>query len=133
MSKIIKEILKSIPEEKISDAVFEGANIVLYTKDKDFFLDNNGLIKNIVDDIKKENDLDEAEKLYDHLKKHGTLRDVRDAQHLDDRKHLKTPQFSGKYPTASELVKQARRLPDIDKKVPSAHELLERKKKQLKK
>ncbi|MBI2142531.1 beta-CASP ribonuclease aCPSF1 [Candidatus Woesearchaeota archaeon] len=53
MSKIIKEILKSIPEEKISDAVFEGANIVLYTKDKGFFLDNEGLIKRIVDDIKK--------------------------------------------------------------------------------
>ncbi|MBI2142042.1 beta-CASP ribonuclease aCPSF1, partial [Candidatus Woesearchaeota archaeon] len=53
MSKIIKEILKSIPEEKVSDAVFEGANIVLYTKDKGFFLDNEGLIKRIVDDIKK--------------------------------------------------------------------------------
>lgn len=58
---------------------------------------------------------------------------MKDAQHLEDRKHLKTPQFSGKYPTASELVKQARKLKDIDKKVPSAHELLERKKKQLKK
>ncbi len=53
MSKIIKEILKNLPEEKISDAVFEGANIVLYTKDKDFFLDNEGIIKRIVDDIKK--------------------------------------------------------------------------------
>jgi hypothetical protein len=50
---IIKEILKSLPEEKISDAVFEGANIVLYTKDKEFFLDNDGLIKRIVDEIKK--------------------------------------------------------------------------------
>ncbi|MBI2575543.1 beta-CASP ribonuclease aCPSF1 [Candidatus Woesearchaeota archaeon] len=73
MSKIIKEILKSIPEEKISDAVFEGANIVLYTKDKGFFLDNEGLIKRIVDDIKKRVELrpdpeiamptEEAEKL----------------------------------------------------------------------
>ena len=53
MSEIIKEILKNLPEKKISDACFEGANIVLYTKDKDFFLDNNGLIKKIVDDIKK--------------------------------------------------------------------------------
>ena len=40
MTEIIKEILKHLPENKISDAVFEGANIVLYTKDKDFFLDN---------------------------------------------------------------------------------------------
>jgi len=53
MVDIIKEILKSLPEKSISDAAFEGANIVLYTKDKDFFLDNNGLIKRIVDDIKK--------------------------------------------------------------------------------
>ncbi|MCP3686702.1 MAG: beta-CASP ribonuclease aCPSF1 [bacterium] len=53
MSKIIKEIMKNLPEDKISDAGFEGANIVLYTKDKDFFLDNNGLIKKIVDLIKK--------------------------------------------------------------------------------
>jgi len=53
MTDIIKEILKHIPKGKISEACFEGANIVLYTKDKDFFLDNNGIIKRIVDDIKK--------------------------------------------------------------------------------
>jgi len=53
MGEIIKEILKYLPQEKISDAGFEGANIVLYTKDKDFFLNNNGMIKKIVDDIKK--------------------------------------------------------------------------------
>src|SRR3989338_7563270 len=53
MTDIIKEILKDLPEKSISDAVFEGANIVLYTKDKDFFLNNNGIIKKVVDDIKK--------------------------------------------------------------------------------
>ncbi len=53
MADITKEILKQLPEKSISDAAFEGANIVLYTKDKEFFLDNNGLIKKIVDDIKK--------------------------------------------------------------------------------
>lgn len=54
MSEILKEILKYIPDSsKISDAGFEGANIVLYTKDKDFFLDNNGAIKEIVNTIKK--------------------------------------------------------------------------------
>lgn len=53
MSKIIKEILKQLPEDKISDAVFEGANIVLYTKSKEFFRDNEGTIKKIVDAIKK--------------------------------------------------------------------------------
>ncbi|MBI2208620.1 beta-CASP ribonuclease aCPSF1 [Candidatus Woesearchaeota archaeon] len=53
MADIIKEILKSLPQDKISEANFEAANIVLYTKDKDFFLNNNGLIKKVVDDIKK--------------------------------------------------------------------------------
>ncbi|MEM3690373.1 MAG: beta-CASP ribonuclease aCPSF1, partial [Candidatus Micrarchaeia archaeon] len=52
-TKILNEILKMLPAEKISDAGFEGANIVLYTKDRDFFLDNQGLIKNVVNDIKK--------------------------------------------------------------------------------
>lgn len=53
MGDIIKEILKNLPENRISDVNFEGANIVLYTKDKDFFLNNNGIIKRIVDNIKK--------------------------------------------------------------------------------
>ncbi|HLD05267.1 MAG TPA: beta-CASP ribonuclease aCPSF1 [Candidatus Nanoarchaeia archaeon] len=53
MTEIIKEILKNLPENKISDAVFEGANIVLYTKDKSFFLEESGLIKSIVNIIKK--------------------------------------------------------------------------------
>jgi hypothetical protein len=53
MPDILKEILKEIPEGKISDAAFEGANIVLYTKDIDFFLDNKGIIKETVDKFKK--------------------------------------------------------------------------------
>ncbi|MFA5797347.1 MAG: beta-CASP ribonuclease aCPSF1 [Candidatus Woesearchaeota archaeon] len=52
-TEIIKEILKFIPEGKISEVYFEGANIVLYTKKKEFFLDNGGIIKSIVDQIKK--------------------------------------------------------------------------------
>lgn len=53
MGDIIKEILEELPKEKISDAGFEGANIMLYTKDKDFFLDNRGMIRNIVNKFKK--------------------------------------------------------------------------------
>jgi len=53
MSEIIKEILKHIPKDKVSDAVFEGANIVLYTKDKDFFLNDQGLVREVVNLIKK--------------------------------------------------------------------------------
>src|SRR3989338_3998347 len=73
MADITKEILKNLPENKISDINFEGANIVLYTKDKDFFLNNNGIIKKVVDDIKKRvelrpdpsvtMDMEEAEKV----------------------------------------------------------------------
>ena len=52
--KIIDEVMNSLPSyAEISEAVFEGSNIVLYTKNKDFFLDNKGAIKKIVDDIKK--------------------------------------------------------------------------------
>ena len=53
MTEILNEILKDLPDNKISDAGFEGANIVLYTKDKDFFLDNSGMIREIVSKIKK--------------------------------------------------------------------------------
>jgi uncharacterized protein len=53
MPDIIKEIVKKLPDDKISLAAFEGANIVLYTKDKEFFLDNKGMIKEIVDEFKK--------------------------------------------------------------------------------
>jgi len=52
---ILKEILKFIPNSAtlISDSAYEGANIVLYTKDKDFFLDNKGIIKDAVNEFKK--------------------------------------------------------------------------------
>ncbi len=53
VAEIIKEILKIVPKEKVSDAVFEAANIVLYTKDKDFFKDDGGLIRATVSKIKK--------------------------------------------------------------------------------
>ncbi|MBU1202015.1 MAG: beta-CASP ribonuclease aCPSF1 [Nanoarchaeota archaeon] len=53
MTEILKEILKDLPDGKISDANFEGANIVLYTKDKDFFLDDKNMVKDIVNKIKK--------------------------------------------------------------------------------
>ncbi|MCA9478403.1 MAG: beta-CASP ribonuclease aCPSF1 [Nanoarchaeota archaeon] len=53
VADIIKEIFKHIPKEDISDAVFEGANIVLYTKDKSFFKDDKGLIRQTVGKVKK--------------------------------------------------------------------------------
>ncbi len=53
MAEIIKEILKFLPADKVSDAAFEAANIVLYTKDKEFFLNNEGLIRQVVNEFKK--------------------------------------------------------------------------------
>ena len=53
MPDILKEVIKVLPEGKISDAAFEGANIVLYTKDKKYFLDNEGTIKAAVQQFKK--------------------------------------------------------------------------------
>ncbi|MBU0471387.1 MAG: beta-CASP ribonuclease aCPSF1 [Nanoarchaeota archaeon] len=53
MSEILKEILKDLPNGKISDASFEGANIVLYTKDQEFFKNDHGMVKEIVNKIKK--------------------------------------------------------------------------------
>ena len=50
---IIKELYKVIPESNIEAAMFEGANIVLYTKDRDFFLNDKGLIRKAVSSIKK--------------------------------------------------------------------------------
>lgn len=53
-NKIIEEVLKNLPKDaKISNACFEGANIVLYTKNAQFFLENGGIILEIVDKIKK--------------------------------------------------------------------------------
>ena len=50
---IINEILKDLPKNIITSVEFEGANIVIYTKDGDFFLNEQQKIKNIVDKIKK--------------------------------------------------------------------------------
>src|SRR3989338_3686474 len=53
MTDILKELLKVLPEGSISDATFEGANIVVYTKDKEYFLDNRGTIRQAVQEFKK--------------------------------------------------------------------------------
>ncbi len=50
------DILKTIKEELpniITDATFEGANIVLYTENKDFFKSSEEKIKDIVSKVKK--------------------------------------------------------------------------------
>ena len=51
--EIIKEMLKLLPDSSICDAVFEGANIVLYTKDKAFFTEGVDQIRSLVSSFKK--------------------------------------------------------------------------------
>src|SRR3989344_693693 len=52
--KILDEILGRLPKDaEIVETVFEGANIILYTKNKDFFLNDKGIIRDIVNTIKK--------------------------------------------------------------------------------
>ena len=54
MPNILDEVSSLLPDpSKISDSLFEGANIVLYTKNRDFFLNNNGVIIKIVEALKK--------------------------------------------------------------------------------
>ena len=54
MVDILQEVLKHLPDSaKIAELGFEGANIVLYTKNREFFINNEGIIKQIVDTIKK--------------------------------------------------------------------------------
>jgi len=62
MVDIMKDILKELPDE-ISSANFEGANIVLYTKSKDFFLTGEEAVRKVVDRIKKRIELRADQKI----------------------------------------------------------------------
>jgi hypothetical protein len=75
-AEINQEVLKDIPKGKVDDVAFEGANIVLYTKNKSFFLDDQGIIKETVNRIKKRIELRpdpsihmEQEKAEKHIRK----------------------------------------------------------------
>jgi len=52
MADILKNITNRL-DNKIKEANFEGANIVLYTENENFFIEGEGKIKEIVNDIKK--------------------------------------------------------------------------------
>ncbi len=54
MADILNEIVTKLPKDaEISNTSFEAANIIVYTKSKEFFLDNRGEIKKLVSDFKK--------------------------------------------------------------------------------
>ncbi|MEK6872970.1 MAG: beta-CASP ribonuclease aCPSF1 [Nanoarchaeota archaeon] len=62
MSDILKDIQKELPKV-ISSANFEAANIVLYTDNAEFFKDNKGKIKELVNKFKKRIELRADHKL----------------------------------------------------------------------
>ena len=53
MLDILKEITSELPKGKISAAAFEGANIVLYTKDDKYVFEGTTEVKAIVNKLKK--------------------------------------------------------------------------------
>ena len=52
MADILKNITDRLPG-LVKEASFEGANIVLYTENQNFFIDDQGKVREIVNDIKK--------------------------------------------------------------------------------
>ena len=72
------DILKQITDqlhESVTDATFEGANIVLYTDNANFFRDGESKIKGIVDQIKKRIELRADEKIL--MDKEKTEQEIR--------------------------------------------------------
>src|SRR3989344_801358 len=53
MSEILKAIKSELPNGVISEAIFEGANIVIYTTDKEFFRNSDEKIRDVVKTVKK--------------------------------------------------------------------------------
>jgi uncharacterized protein len=54
MADILAEIKSKIPKSsEITIASFEAANIILYSKNKEFFLNNKGIIRELVSEFKK--------------------------------------------------------------------------------
>lgn len=51
---ILRELQKKLPKNaKISEVKFEGSGIIIYTKSKSFFLNNEKFVKDIVNELKK--------------------------------------------------------------------------------
>ncbi|UZE93903.1 MAG: beta-CASP ribonuclease aCPSF1 [Candidatus Pacearchaeota archaeon] len=69
MPDILKTILNELPPKVIDSANFEGANIVVYTSDEDFFLKGEEKIRQVVDKIKKRIELRASKSLLIEQKK----------------------------------------------------------------
>ncbi|NCO11799.1 beta-CASP ribonuclease aCPSF1 [Candidatus Pacearchaeota archaeon CG_4_9_14_0_2_um_filter_39_13] len=53
MPDILKQIEEELPKGVVSESIFEGANIVLYTDNKEFFKTGEEKVKEVVNKIKK--------------------------------------------------------------------------------
>ena len=53
MIKILEEIKKNLPDNVVDSIEFEAANIIIYTKNKDFFLNKREMIKDVISKFKK--------------------------------------------------------------------------------
>ncbi len=63
MSNILDVIIEKLPKEVLDAIYFEGSNIVIYTSDRDFFINGESKIRQIVDEIKKRIDLRASKEL----------------------------------------------------------------------
>ncbi|MEK6895583.1 MAG: beta-CASP ribonuclease aCPSF1 [Nanoarchaeota archaeon] len=63
MVDILKEIKDKLPNGRIKEINFEGANIVLYTEDAAFFRNDEGKVREIVNQIKKRIELRADQKI----------------------------------------------------------------------
>ncbi|RMD45916.1 beta-CASP ribonuclease aCPSF1 [Candidatus Pacearchaeota archaeon] len=53
MADILKTIENQLPQGVVASTIFEGANIVIYTSDRDFLREGDAAVKEVVNSIKK--------------------------------------------------------------------------------
>jgi len=73
---ILKNITEELPKNAVSSAGFEGANIVIYTDNENFFHEGESKIKSVVDKIKKRIELRADQKIL--LEKEKTEKAIRE-------------------------------------------------------
>lgn len=95
MAKILNEIKKELPEDKIATIEFEGANIVVYTNSKEFLFEGKSTIREIVGKFKKRIELRADNTL---------LLDIEEAKEKIKKLLPDVSQFEFKFDTARSLL-----------------------------
>jgi hypothetical protein len=86
MVKILDEIVKKLPKEKIDSVEFEAANIVIYTNSKEFLFSGRDKIRELVSEFKKRIELRASQDIL--LSEEDTKKEV-----LDILKEVKVDSF----------------------------------------